>query len=174
MSLRGGCILICRISKLPFFSSCSVKIKTLFAWDSFCHNYFKGNGEEWNCIALCQIVSTESYIQNGTVFIRVSCQCWKIKSNSLHDLRWDFFLLIGNPSLTLAREYRMMLSLTWPQRTAWKRDGQTDRKSQGQAKWPGGICAAVKPRRAVNKQAGCCCRINPGLEHSFTPNWHVD
>lgn len=47
-------------------------------------------------------------------------------------------------------------------------------KSWGQIKWPRGICAAVKPWRAVNKQAGCCCRINPGLEHCFTSNCHVD
>lgn len=28
-------------------------------------------------------------------------------------------------------------------------------------KRPRGICAAAKAQRAVNKQAGCCCRINP-------------
>lgn len=51
---------------------------------------------------------------------------------------------------------------------------QIDRESWGQTKWPRGICAAVKPQRAVNKQAGCCCRINPGPGHCFTPNCHVD
>lgn len=29
-------------------------------------------------------------------------------------------------------------------------------------KRPRGICAAAKAQRAVNKQAGCCSRINPG------------
>lgn len=41
-------------------------------------------------------------------------------------------------------------------------------------KGPRGMCAAVKPQRTVNKQAGCCCRINPGSERCFCSNCHVN
>lgn len=84
-------------------------------------------------------------------------------------------MLIGKPSQTLSRQYRMFL--TWPQRTGSMGERGTKRETEweswGPTKWPQGICAAVKPWRSVNKQAGCCFTINHGLERCFISNCHV-
>lgn len=41
------------------------------------------------------------------------------------------------------------------------KNGERDGGERERAKWPLGVSAVVKPWRSVNKQAGCCCWINP-------------
>lgn len=65
-------------------------------------------------------------------------------------------LLIQNPSRKLARHGHE----AW---RAWERQRRTERRTvETGAKWNGlGASVQQKAQRAVNKQAGCCWRINP-------------
>lgn len=67
-------------------------------------------------------------------------------------------------ALALAREYRARRFS----------HGQSGARGVGRMKWPGAMCAAARPRRAVNKHAGRCRRINGRPQHHFTANCHVD
>lgn len=46
--------------------------------------------------------------------------------------------------------------------------GRQQGERKRETKWPWGICAAGKPWRSVDTQAGGCCRINSGRGHCFS------